>query len=78
MPEFDKVEETFELCADAYFMGEVVAHVDGKGYKNTDEIIEQLMTSINDTVPKNCTIQIKVKNITKDQTKYFERVRDIK
>lgn len=78
LPVFDKVEETFELSADAYFMGEVVAHVDGKGYKNTDEIIEQLMASINDTVPTNCTIQIKVKNITKDQTKYFERVRDIK
>lgn len=78
LPVFDKVEETFELSADGYFMGEVVAHVDGKGYKNTDEIIEQLMASINDTVPKNCTIQIKVKNITKDQTKYFERVRDIK
>lgn len=78
LPVFDKVEENFELSADAYFMGEVVAHVDGKGYKNTDEIIEQLMASINDTVPKNCTIQIKVKNITKDQTKYFERVRDIK
>lgn len=78
VPVFDKVEETFELSADGYFMGEVVAHVDGKGYKNTDEIIEQLMASINDTVPKNCTIQIKVKNITKDQTKYFERVRDIK
>jgi hypothetical protein len=78
VPEFENVEEIFELCADAYFMGEVVAHVDGKGYKNTDEIIEQLMASINDTVPKNCTIQIKVKNITKDQTKYFERVRDIK
>lgn len=78
VPEFENVEEIFELCADAYFMGEVVAHVDGKGYKNTDEIIEQLMASINDTVPKNCTIQIKVKNITKNQTKYFERVRDIK
>ena len=78
LPVFDKVEENFELSADAYFMGEVVAHVDGKGYRNTDEIMEQLMASINDTVPKNCTIQIKVKNITKDQTKYFERVRDIK
>ena len=75
LPVFDKVDETFELSADAYFMGEVVAHVDGKGYKNTDEIIEQLMDNINDTVPKNCTIQIKVKNITKDQTKYFERIR---
>ena len=77
-PVFDKVEETFELSADGYFMGEVVAHVEGKGYRNTDEIIEQLMDNINDTVPKNCTIQIKVRNITKDQTKYFERIRDIK
>ena len=68
-----------EVCAfiaDAYFMGEVVAHVDGKGYKNTDEIIDQLMANINDNVPSTCTIQIKVKNITKDQTKYFERIRD--
>lgn len=77
-PVFEKVEETFELCADAYFMGEVVAHVDGKGYRNTDDIIRQLMDNINDTVPKNCTIQIKVKNVTKNQTKYFERMRDIK
>lgn len=78
VPEFDKVEDTFELSADAYFMGEVVAHIEGKGYRNTDEIIEQLMDNINATVPKNCTIQIKVKNITKNQTKYFERKRDIK
>ena len=77
-PVFEKVEETFELCADAYFMGEVVGHVDGKGYRNTDEGIQQLMDNINDTVPKNCTIQIKVKNVTKNQTKYFERMRDIK
>ena len=77
-PVFEKVEETFELCADAYFMGEVVGHVEGKGYRNTDDIIRQLMDNINDTVPKNCTIQIKVKNITKDQTKYFERMRDKK
>ena len=77
-PVFEKVEETFELSADAYFMGEVVAHVEGKGYKNTDEIIDQLMASINDNVPNTCTIQIKVKNITKDQTKYFERMRDKK
>ena len=77
-PVFEKVEETFELCADAYFMGEVVGHVDGKGYRNTDEVIQQLMDNINDTVPKNCTIQIKVKNVTKNQTKYFERMRDIK
>ena len=75
LPVFDKVEETFELSADAYFMGEVVAHVDGKGYKNTDEIIDQLMSNINDNVPSTCTIQIKVKNITKGQTKYFERMR---
>ena len=74
-PVFEKVEETFELSADAYFMGEVVAHLDGKGYKNTDEIIDQLMANINDNVPSTCTIQIKVKNITKDQTKYFERMR---
>ena len=80
-----KVEKTIdiatEVCtfiADAYFMGEVVAHVDGKGYKNTDEIIDQLMANINDNVPSTCTIQIKVKNITKDQTKYFERMRDKK
>ena len=78
LPVFDKVEETFELSADAYFMGEVVAHVDGKGYKNTDEIIDQLMANINDNVPSTCTIQIKVRNITKDQTKYFERMRDKK
>lgn len=77
-PVFEKVEETYELCADAYFMGEVVGHVDGKGYRNTDDIIRQLMDNINDTVPKNCTIQIKVKNVTKNQTKYFERMRDIK
>ncbi len=77
-PVFEKVEETFELSADAYFMGEVVAHLDGKGYKNTDEIIDQLMANINDNVPSTCTIQIKVKNITKDQTKYFERMRDKK
>ena len=77
-PVFEKVEETFELSADAYFMGEVVGHVDGKGYRNTDEVIQQLMDNINDTVPKNCTIQIKVKNVTKNQTKYFERMRDIK
>lgn len=75
------VEVSSEEClfsADAYFMGEVVAHVDGKGYRNTDDIIQQLMDNINDTVPKNCTIQIKVKNVTKNQTKYFERMRDIK
>ena len=75
------VEVSSEEClfsADAYFMGEVVAHMDGKGYRNTDDIIQQLMDNINDTVPKNCTIQIKVKNVTKNQTKYFERMRDIK
>lgn len=77
-PVFEKVEETFELSADGYFMGEVVAHVDGKGYRNTDEIIQQLMDNIKNTVPKNCTIQIKVVNVTKNQTKYFERIRDIK
>lgn len=77
-PVFEKVVETFELSADAYFMGEVVGHVEGKGYRNTDDIIQQLMDNINDTVPKNCTIQIKVNNITKDQTKYFERMRDKK
>ena len=77
-PVFEEVEETFELCADAYFMGEVVGHVDGKGYKTTNEIIDQLMNNISDNVPRTCTIQIKVKNITKDQTKYFERMRDLK
>lgn len=77
-PVFEKVQETFELSADAYFMGEVVAHVEGQGYKSTDAIIDQLMANINDNVPSNCTIQIKVKNITKDQTKYFERIRDKK
>ncbi len=77
-PVFDKVEETFELSADAYFMGEVVAHVDGKGYRDTDEIIGQLMGCIKDDVPKSCTIQIKVRNVTKEQTKYFERKRDEK
>lgn len=66
------------FAADAYFVGEVVAHVEGKGYRDTDEIIDQLMSSISDTVPKNCTIQIKVRNITKDQTKYFERTRGAK
>lgn len=76
LPTFDKVEEKFELCADAYFMGEVVAHVDGKGYHDTDEIIDQLMDSIKDGVPDKCTVQIKVVNMTKGQTKYFERVRD--
>ncbi len=74
-PVFSQVEETFELSADAYFMGEVVAHVEGKGYRNTDEIIDRLMANVNDSVPKTCTIQIKVRNITKDQTKYFERMR---
>ena len=76
LPVFDKVDETIELCADAYFMGEVVAHVEGKGYRDTDEIIDQLMDNVSDTVPKSCTIQIKVRNVTKDQTKYFERTRD--
>lgn len=64
LPTFDKVEEKFELCADAYFMGEVVAHVDGKGYHDTDEIIDQLMDSIKDGVPDKCTIQIKVENMS--------------
>ncbi len=78
LPTFDKVEETFELCADAYFMGEIVAHVDGKGYHDTDGIINQLMDSIKDGVPDKCTIQIKVRNVTKGQTKYFERIREPK
>lgn len=67
--------ETCAFSADAYFMGDVVAHVEGKGYRSTDEIIDQLMVNINDNVPSTCTIQIKVKNITNDQTKYFERMR---
>lgn len=76
LPVFEQVREQFELRADAYFMGEVVAHVDGKGYHDTDEIISQLMDSIKDGVPDKCTIQIKVVNVTKNQTKYFERIRD--
>lgn len=78
LPVFDKVEECFELCADAYFMGEVVAHVEGKGYRDTDEIIGQLMDGIKGDVPESCTIQIKVRNVTKEQTKYFERMREKK
>ena len=74
-PVFDTVEETFELSADAYFMGEVVAHVEGKGYRTADDVIKELMAHISDGVPKACTIQIKVKNVTKNQTKYFERQR---
>ncbi len=68
-------DEACTFSVDAYFMGEVVAHVEGKGYKSTDEVIGQLMASITDGVPETCTIQIKVKNITKNQTKYFERMR---
>lgn len=74
----DVAIENCSFVADAYFVGEVVAHVEGQGYKSTDAIIDQLMANINDNVPSNCTIQIKVKNITKDQTKYFERIRDKK
>ncbi len=74
----ETVEVSPEACvftADAYFMGEVVAHVEGKGYRNTDEILDQLMARITDDVPNPCTIQIKVRNITQEQTRYFERAR---
>lgn len=77
LPVFEKVDETYELVADAYYMGEVVGHVDGKGFKDTEEILSQLMAGIRQDVPKRCTIQIKVVNVTKSQTKFFERIRNV-
>ena len=39
------------MSADAYFMGEVVAHVEGNGYYNTDEVIDRLIGKIGGHIP---------------------------
>lgn len=72
---FDKIDDKVELEAEAFYMGEVVAKCEGKGYMDTEEIIAQLMANLDSSVPVKCTIQIKVVNKTKKQTKFFERQR---
>ena len=72
---FDKIDDKVELEAEAFYMGEVVAKCEGKGYVDAEEIIAQLMANLDSSVPVKCTIQIKVVNKTKKQTKFFERQR---
>lgn len=75
IPVFGEIDEVTPLSADAYFMGEVVAHVEGKGYHHTDDVIDRLMGIIGSEVPDKCTIQIKITNLTNNLSKYFERMR---
>ena len=56
-------------------MGEIVGKCEGKGYDDEEEIIAQLMANLDPSVPQKCTIQIKVMNLTKKQTRFFERQR---
>ena len=72
---FDKIDEKVLLEAEAYYMGEVVGKCEGKGYDDEEEIIAQLMANLDPSVPQKCTIQIKVMNLTKKQTRFFERQR---
>lgn len=76
IPVFGEIDEATPLSADAYFMGEVVAHVEGCGYHHTDEVIDRLMDKIGSDVPKQCTVQIKIINKMVNIAKYFERLRE--
>lgn len=72
---FENVTSRMELKAVAYYMGEIVGECSGKGYVNLDEIVTQVMCNLNSDVPAKCTIQIKVINVSNNQTKFFERRR---
>lgn len=70
---FAEINETFELSAEAYYMGNVVGRCGGSGYRNIDEIVTQLMASLDESLPRGSAIQIKITNITNQQTKFLER-----
>ena len=56
-----------------YYRGKVLVKVEDVGFNNVDEIIARLMSELPETVPERSMVSIRIDNIDKGQTQYYER-----
>ena len=56
-----------------YFRGKVLAKVEDVGYNNVNEIINELMSRIPETIPSKTLVQIRIENKDKNETQDYTR-----
>ena len=55
-----------------YFRGKVLAQVEDVGYNNVNEIINELMSRIPETIPSKTLVQIRIENKDKNETQVIQ------
>ena len=56
-----------------YFRGKVLSQVEDVGYNNVNEIINELMSRIPETIPSKTLVQIRIENKDKNETQDYTR-----
>ena len=56
-----------------YYRGKVLSKIEDVGFNNVDEIIGRLMADLPEDVPNRSMVNIRIDNVDKGQTQYYER-----
>lgn len=56
-----------------YFRGRILAQIENVGYNNVNEVIEELMSKIPETIPSKTLVQIRIENKDKNETQDYTR-----
>ncbi len=74
---FDKFSRKHLMRGTVYFMGRTLGSVENIGYSNVEEIIGELCAMVPDDMPNRCRVQIKIENLDKRQTAFYERMKGV-
>ena len=56
-----------------YFRGRILVQIENVGYNNVNEVIEELMSKIPETIPSKTLVQIRIENKDKNETQDYTR-----
>lgn len=57
-----------------YFKGRTVYQLEDDGYNNVEEVIGELMKHLPDDIPPRSVVQIRIENVDKNLTAFYERM----
>jgi hypothetical protein len=57
-----------------YFKGRTVHQIEDDGYNNVEEVIGELMKHLPDDIPPRSVVQLRIENVDKNLTAFYERM----
>lgn len=71
---FERMSKYNLIRGEVFINGERVSVIEDTGFRNVDQIITLLLTSLQDETPRPTKVQIKISNLDKQQTQLYQRV----